>query len=79
MKNRERQRQNRKRKEEMLNVRNEYGNCDPTPYEAVKNIILENKRKRRRCQFTRIANGLMDGSISSGANCLSSNPSPGTY
>ena len=48
MKNRERQRQNRKRKEEMLNVSNEYGNCDPTPYEAVKNIILENKRKRRR-------------------------------
>ena len=48
MKNRDKQRQNRKRKEEMLNIRNEYGNYDPTPYEAVKNIIHENKKNERR-------------------------------
>ena len=51
MKNRDKQRQNRKRKEEMLNIRNEYGNYDPTPYEAVKNIIQEDyKNKGRRKQ-----------------------------
>ena len=47
MKNRDKQRQNRKRKEEMLNIKNEYGNYDPTPYEAVKNIIQENYKNRK--------------------------------
>ncbi len=47
MKTRDKQRQNRKRKEEMLNIRNEYGNYDPTPYEAVKNIIQENYKNRK--------------------------------
>ena len=47
MKNRDKQRQNRKRKEEMLNIRNEYRNYDPTPYEAVKNILQENYKNRK--------------------------------
>lgn len=43
MKNRDRQRRNRKMKEEKLDRRDICGIPDPTPYEAVKNIIREQK------------------------------------
>lgn len=43
MKNRNRQRHNRKVKEDMLDLRNMCGVKDPTPYEAVKEIIKEFK------------------------------------
>ena len=43
MKNRDRQRHNRRVKEEMLDLRNMCGIIDPTPYEAVKEIIKEFK------------------------------------
>lgn len=46
MKNRTRQRINRRYKEEMLNPKNEYGACDPTAYMAVRNIIMESIRQR---------------------------------
>lgn len=46
MKKRDRQRLNRKMKEEMLDARNLYGKRDPTPYNAVKNIIHENYKKQ---------------------------------
>ena len=47
MRNRKIQRQLRKTvgKEEKLNLRNEYGNKDETPYEAVKNIIRKDTAK----------------------------------
>ena len=45
MKNRKRQRLNRKRKEERLNRKDICGVNDPTPYEAVKNIIDKEKQE----------------------------------
>ncbi|MCR5232486.1 MAG: hypothetical protein K6E53_01055 [Lachnospiraceae bacterium] len=48
MKNRERQRANRKLKEEMLSIRDHCGVKDPTPYEAVKEMINEVKRNKGR-------------------------------
>ena len=45
MKNRDRQRHNRRVKEEMLDLRNMCGVKDPTPYEAVKVIIKEFKHR----------------------------------
>ena len=39
MKNRERQRANRRVKEEMLDRRDSFGIRDPTPFEAVKKLI----------------------------------------
>lgn len=57
MKNRNRQRANRKLKEEMLDLRDLCGVKDPTPYEAVKEIINEfKKNKERRCQHGILAN-----------------------
>lgn len=44
MKNRGRQRVNRRKKEEQLGGRNAYGLKDPTPKEAVDNIIREAER-----------------------------------
>lgn len=41
MKNRNKQRLNRKIKQEMLDIRDSCGVKDPTPYEAVKEIIKE--------------------------------------
>lgn len=38
MKDRKRQRENRRHKEELIDRRNLYGVPDPTPYEAVRNI-----------------------------------------
>ena len=52
MKNRIRQRINRRIKEEMLDLRNAGGFHDPTPYEAVKQIIRKNKElktQRKKC------------------------------
>lgn len=46
MKNRNKQRHNRKIKEEMLERKDIYGLNDPTPYEAVKKIIKEFKKKQ---------------------------------
>ena len=49
MKNRKKQRHNRKIKEEMLDRKDMCGLNDPTPYEAVKEIIKEFKKKQ--CQM----------------------------
>ena len=49
MKNRKKQRYNRKIKEEMLDRKDACGLNDPTPYEAVKEIIKEFKKKQ--CQM----------------------------
>ena len=49
MKNRKKQRHNRKIKEEMLDRKDMCGVNDPTPYEAVKEIIKEFKKKQ--CQM----------------------------
>ena len=48
MKNRTRQRANRKIKEEMLELRDMCGIKDPTPYEAVKEIINELRKYKER-------------------------------
>lgn len=39
MKNRERQRANRRMKQEYLSIRNSVGILDPTPYQAVKHMV----------------------------------------
>ena len=44
--NRARQRQNRREKAERLNLRNDYGVNDPTPRDAVNNIIREKKKEK---------------------------------
>lgn len=44
MKNRENQQHNRRIKEEMLEYKDACGLDDPTPYEAVKEIIKEFKK-----------------------------------
>ena len=49
MKNRKKQRHNRKIKEQMLDRKDMCGLNDPTPYEAVKEIIKEFKKKQ--CQM----------------------------
>lgn len=46
MKNRERQRRNRKIKEELIKLKDSCGVNDPTPHEAVINIINEMHKKR---------------------------------
>ena len=48
MKNRNRQRINRRIKEEMLNPKNEYGAKDPTAYEAVRSIINRERALTKR-------------------------------
>jgi len=52
MKERVRQRKNRRRKEEMLNIRNYLGVLDPTPYQAAllmrSGYFYAQKRKSRR-------------------------------
>ena len=45
MKNRERQRRNRKIKQEMLRLKDSCGIIDPTPYEAIKLILSNNNKK----------------------------------
>lgn len=47
-KNRERQRANRRLKEEMLDLKDACGVNDPTPREAVKEIINEFRKNKRR-------------------------------
>lgn len=49
MKNRKKQRHNRRIKEELLDRKDICGINDPTPYEAVKEIIKEFKKKQ--CQM----------------------------
>ena len=49
MKNRRKQRHNRRIKEELLDRKDICGLNDPTPYEAVKEIIKEFKKKQ--CQM----------------------------
>ncbi len=46
MKRRDRQRANRRIKEEILEIRNEYGVKDPTPYEAIKELKKEFNKKK---------------------------------
>ena len=48
MKNRERQRANRRLKEELLDLKDSCGVNDPTPYEAVREIIQEFRKNRER-------------------------------
>ncbi|MCR5322178.1 MAG: hypothetical protein K6E85_02675 [Lachnospiraceae bacterium] len=48
MKTRDRQRANRRLKEEMLELRDTCGVKDPTPYEAVKDIIKELRKINKR-------------------------------
>ena len=47
MKNRKRQRANRRIKEELLELRDSCGVKDPTPYEAIKLIIRNQKNFER--------------------------------
>ena len=47
-KNRERQRANRRLKEQMLDLKDACGINDPTPREAVKEIINEFRMNRRK-------------------------------
>ena len=56
MKNRDRQRANRRMKEEMISRRRECGIKDPTPYEAVKNMIRTERMNAR----ARTGNNLND-------------------
>ena len=48
MKNRIRQRSNRRIKEEILDLKNSCGFYDPTPYEAVKQIIKEERALQKK-------------------------------
>ena len=48
MKNRIRQRANRRKKEEMLDYRDICGIKDPTPYEAVRNMLTETHTHKKR-------------------------------
>lgn len=55
MKNRNRQRHNRRVKEEMLDLRNMCGIMDPTPYEAVKEMIIKEFRHRNEPKGSNIS------------------------
>ena len=44
MKNREKQRANRRMKQEFLSMRNDMGIKDPTPYHAVKHMVEQEKK-----------------------------------
>ena len=46
MKNRKKQRANRRIKEEMIDIIDTCGVKDPTPYEAVKELIKEFNKKK---------------------------------
>ena len=48
MKNRNRQRLNRRLKEELVSLRDSCGVKDPTPYEAVRSIIREFRKSKER-------------------------------
>ena len=48
MKSRKRQRANRRLKEQMLDLKDSCGVKDPTPYEAVREIINEMKSSKER-------------------------------
>lgn len=48
MKNRNRQRLNRRLKEELVSLRDSCGVKDPTPYEAVRSIIFEFRKNKER-------------------------------
>ena len=48
MKSRDRQRANRRLKEELLDLKDSCGVNDPTPYEAVREIIQEFRKNRER-------------------------------
>ena len=47
MKNRNRQRANRRMKQEYLAMRNSVGILDPTPYQAVKNMVAAEKKNAK--------------------------------
>ena len=48
MKNRNRQRANRRLKEQLLDLKDSCGVSDPTPYEAVKEIVSEIRNNKER-------------------------------
>lgn len=50
MKNRERQRANRKIKEELLAINDSCGVKDPTPHEAVKELVQQFKLKKYKIE-----------------------------
>lgn len=47
MRDRSKQRANRRMKQEFLDMRNNVGILDPTPYQAVKNMVNEEKKKSK--------------------------------
>lgn len=47
MRDRSKQRANRRMKQEFIDMRNNVGILDPTPYHAVKNMVNEEKRKSK--------------------------------
>ena len=47
MRDRSRQRANRRMKQEFLAMRNSAGILDPTPYYAVKNMVEEEKKRAK--------------------------------
>lgn len=47
MRNRERQRANRRMKQDFLEMRNSVGILDPTPYQAVKNMVAEEMKNAK--------------------------------
>lgn len=46
MRDRKKQRENRRKKEDILSMRNGTGVLDPTPYYAVKNICKQEKNRK---------------------------------
>ncbi len=53
MKNRTKQRLNRRIKEQMLDLKNSCGINDPTPYEAVRKMIEEARKSNERKNIIR--------------------------
>lgn len=47
MRDRSKQRANRRLKQEMLEMHNNVGIMDPTPYQAVKNMVAQEKTQKK--------------------------------
>lgn len=55
MRDRTKQRENRKLKRQMIAMRNACGVVDPTPYYAVKHMLEEQSRKAKSCNKKGVA------------------------
>ena len=55
MKNREKQRANRRMKQEFLSMRNDMGIKDPTPYYAVKHMVEQEKKAAKSSNKKQVA------------------------